>query len=57
MDKKAKKKPLFLMKETLVNLTPGEMGRVHGGCLGTGMDTFDLSKVSKCIVIIKPGFG
>ena len=35
MDKKEKKRPLFVMKETLVHLTPGQMGQVQagGGCL------------------------
>jgi hypothetical protein len=31
MNKKEKKKPLFVIKETLVHLTPGEMEQVQGG--------------------------
>ena len=31
MDKKAKKKPMFVIRETLVHLTPGEMGQVQAG--------------------------
>ena len=31
MDKKAKKKPMFVIKETLVHLTPEQMGQVQGG--------------------------
>lgn len=54
MDKNAKKKPMFLMKETLVNLTPGQMGQVQGAnCMG--ITEFDLSCYSKCIVIVKKG--
>jgi hypothetical protein len=37
MDKNPKKKPMFVMKETLVNLTPHQMGQAqgaHGGALG-----------------------
>lgn len=30
-DKKAKKKPMFVIKETLVHLTPEQMGQVQGG--------------------------
>lgn len=31
MDKKAKRKPMFVIKETLVHLTPEQMGQVQGG--------------------------
>jgi len=30
MDKKPKKKSMFVMKETLVHLTPHQMGQVQG---------------------------
>ncbi|HEX6899415.1 MAG TPA: class I lanthipeptide [Thermoanaerobaculia bacterium] len=49
MDKNAKKKPMFLMKETLVNLTPGQMGQVQGatGCIGVTTATFDIGQIKK----------
>jgi hypothetical protein len=31
MDKKAKKKPMFVIKETLVHLTPEEVRQIQGG--------------------------
>lgn len=56
VDKNAKKKPMFLMKETLMNLTPGQMGQVQGAnCIGISTETFDLSDYSKCKVIVKAG--
>jgi hypothetical protein len=50
VDKNAKKKPMFLMKETLVNLTPGQMGQVQGatGCIGVTTGGFDLQKLTQC---------
>ena len=48
MDKNAKKKPMFLMKETLVNLTPGQMGKVQGAtdCIGITTATFDIRNIT-----------
>lgn len=31
MEKKAKKRPLFVIKETIVHLTSDQMGQVQGG--------------------------
>jgi hypothetical protein len=48
VDKNAKKKPMFLMKETLVNLTPGQMGKVQGAtdCIGITTATFDIRNIT-----------
>jgi hypothetical protein len=56
VDKNVKKKPMFLMKETLVNLTPGQMGQVQGAtdCIGVTTAGFDLSCYSKCEQVDKP---
>ena len=49
VEKKAKKKPLFLMKETLVHLSLDQR-QVQGGiCIG--ISEFDLSDYSKCVVV------
>lgn len=51
MEKKAKKKPMFLMKETLVNLTFDQRQAQGGVCIG--ISDFDLSKYSKCHIIVR----
>lgn len=42
MEKKARKKPLFVMKETLVHLTPRQMGQVQGAKCSGATDGWDL---------------
>ncbi|HYU35697.1 MAG TPA: hypothetical protein VEW48_26370 [Thermoanaerobaculia bacterium] len=52
MNKEVQKKKMFVMKETLVNLTPYHMSQaqVQGGsdCFGVTTGGFDLRKYTQC---------
>lgn len=48
MNKKAPAKKMFVMKETLVDLTPDLMSQVQGGCIGISTEGFDLRNYTKC---------
>lgn len=49
MNKKAKKKKMFVMRETLVDLTPYlKQAQVQGACIGISTEGFDLRNYTKC---------
>lgn len=52
MNKGVQKKKMFVMKETLVNLTPQHMSQAQvqgaSGCIGVTTGGFDLKNLTKC---------
>ncbi|HEY0553380.1 MAG TPA: hypothetical protein VGG20_03885 [Thermoanaerobaculia bacterium] len=52
MNKKLQGKKMFVVKETLVDLTPYLMSQVQvdggSGCIGVTTNGFDLRNVTKC---------